>query len=178
MSQGTAKAREFHSMVQKGQIKLADGETIKVVSHSQGGAHSVGFVNQLLSYKNSQGEPLYKVEVMYYITPHQPNKFSHVEGVKGVQYSHPKDAISSDDPWWLPHGGSGYSEIEGIDEFYGGDIMGGKGQPAAEGPMGNRGGHNVTDNDKFIDNGSVAPRQDSPQQKNYVIIYNAHVKVG
>jgi hypothetical protein len=53
-------------------------------------------------------------------------------------------------------------KIQGVTEFYGNDIMGGPGQPPAEGPNGNRGGHNVTDNDKAIDNGSVKPRQDKP----------------
>jgi len=161
MKQGEQKAREFHAMVQKGEIKLAKDETIKIISHSQGGAHAAGFANQLLSYKDKTGKPLYNIEVMYYITPHQPTRFSHPDGIRGVQYSHPSDAVSSDDPIWLPNGGSKYGKIEGVDEFYGDDIMGGKGQPPAEGPNGNRSGHNVTDNEDYIkQTGSIQPRQD------------------
>lgn len=171
MEQGQKKAEEFHAMVQSGQITLAKDETIKIVSHSQGGAFSAGFAQQLMSYKDANGKPLYNIEVMYYITPHQPDKFSHVAGVRGVQYSHPKDAVSSDDPWWLPNGGSKFAKIKGITEFDGRDIMGGQGQPPAEGPSGNRGGHNVTDNDFIFDikpgqPGYVAPRKDNPSTTN------------
>lgn len=163
-------------MVQSGKITLEKDETIKVVSHSQGGAHSVGFVQQLMSYKDADGNSLYKIEVMYYITPHQPDKFSHIEGIRGVQYSHPLDAVSSADPWWLPNGSSKFAKIEGITEFDGRDIMEKKGSrnrwdndhiPPAEGATGNRGGHNVEDNDfifkiKEGDPGYVAPRKDTP----------------
>jgi len=102
---------------------------------------------------------------MYFVTPHQPNKFKAIPGIRSVQYSHQNDAISSNDPWWLPNGGSDYSKIKGISEFDGRDIMGGKGQPPAEGPSGNRGGHNVTDNDFIFSipdgkNGSVQSRKD------------------
>jgi RHS repeat-associated protein len=166
IKQGKIKAEEFHAMVQSGQIKLEKDETIKIVAHSQGGAFSVGFAQQLMTYKDAAGKQLYNIEVMYYITPHQPDKFSHIPGVRGVQYSHPNDAISSNDPGWLPNGGSDFDNIEGITEFDGRDILGKPGQPPAEGPNGNRGGHNVTDNDFIFDipfgsPGYIAPRKDS-----------------
>lgn len=82
------------------------GETIKIISHSQGGAHAAGVAAQLLSYKNEDGSQLYNVEIVEYITPHQPTDIYHPEGVKGIQYSHSNDAVSSEDPWWLPNGGS------------------------------------------------------------------------
>ncbi|HAD96843.1 MAG TPA: hypothetical protein DCG19_05515 [Cryomorphaceae bacterium] len=161
MAEGRARAQQFHAMVQNGEIELADDETIKIVSHSQGGAHAAGFAQELMSYTDDKGNPLYKVEVMYYITPHQPTDITTPDGVRSVQYSHPSDAVSSDSPYWLPNGGSEYGPINGVDEFYGGDIMGGEGQPAAEGPSGNRSGHNVTDNDQFIEqSGSVKQRKD------------------
>ncbi len=176
IEQGKKKAEEFHAMVQSGQIKLEKDETIKIVSHSQGGAHSVGFAQQLMSYKNKDGTPMYKVEVMYYITPHQPNKFSHVAGVKGVQYSHPLDAVSSDDPFWLPNGGSKFAMLEGITEFDGRDLMYHSnwltikepGQVECTGASGNRGGHNVEDNDFIFDilkgdQGYIEPRKDTPK---------------
>ncbi|MCB0738920.1 MAG: hypothetical protein KDC92_15535, partial [Bacteroidetes bacterium] len=130
---------------------------IKIISHSQGGAHSQGMAAQLLSYKDEDGNPLYKIEVIYHITPHQPTDIPKVEGVdRMVQYSHPGDAISST-KWYQPleglglNGGSDFGRIKGVDEFVGYDIMGGDNQPPCEGPMGNRCGHNVTDNDYIFD---------------------------
>ena len=148
--EGAAKARQFHKMVQNGDITLEDGETIKVVSHSQGGAHSIGFMDQLMTYTDEDGNSLYNIEVVWHITPHQPtqNGMTNPNGVEGFQISHPSDAISSNAPWWLPNGGSEFGQINGIPDgnFFGDDIMGGEGQPPAEGPHKNRGGHNVTDN--------------------------------
>ena len=166
---GKAKAEQFHAMVQSGEIKLESNETIKIVSHSQGGAHAEGFAEQLLTYKDANGKALYAIEVVYNITPHQPLDISAPKGIpRTVQYSHPSDAISSDAPGWLPNGGSEFGPINKINELDGRDIMGGPGQPKAGGPAGNRAGHNVTDN-MFIfdipkgDKGYVAPRQDTPQ---------------
>ena len=167
--QGKEKAKMFNAMVQSGKIKLAKDETIKIVSHSQGDAFAEGFAEQILSYKDPEGKPMYKIEAVYFITPHQPDKFTfNLPSVRGVQYSHPRDAVASNAPWWLPNGGSKYSKIVGIKEFVGWDIMGNPGQPPAEGPNGNRGGHNVTDNDFIFDikpgePGYVAPRHDTPQ---------------
>lgn len=169
--EGVAKAEMFHAMVQSGEIKLEDGETIKIVSHSQGGAHAEGFAEQLMSYKDADGNPLYKIEVMYNITPHQPTDIEAPAGIdRTVQYSHPSDAISSDAPLWLPNGKSKISPIKGISEYDERDIMGGKGQPKAGGPAGNRAGHNVTDNSFIFDipegqKGYVAPRKDTNLKK-------------
>ena len=148
--QGRAKAVLFHQMVQKGDISLKPNETIKIISHSQGGAHAAGFAHELMQYKDSHGKQLYQIEVIEYITPHQPKDISHPKGILGIQFSHPKDAIASDSPWYIPNGGTSFGKIPNIDQFYGDDIMGGKGQPKAEGPAGNMGGHAVTDNDQYI----------------------------
>jgi RHS repeat-associated protein len=111
---GRMKARTFHAMVESGKIVLAKDETIKVISHSQGGAHAAGYVEQLQSYKDGDGKPLYKVEVIYYITPHQPTDIRHPAGVRGIQYSHPGDPVASDAPWWMPNGGSKFGKINGV----------------------------------------------------------------
>lgn len=151
-AEGMTKGSQMHENIQSGNIKMEVGETIKIISHSQGGAHAAGVAAQLLSYKNEDGSQLYNVEIVEYITPHQPTDIYHPEGVRGIQYSHPNDAVSSEDPWWLPNGGSEYGKINGIgdSDFYGSDIMGGTGQPPCGGVSGNRCGHNVTDNDDFI----------------------------
>ncbi len=164
---GALKGEQFHAMVQSGEIKLAKGETIKIVSHSQGGAHAEGFAEQLMSYRDSDGNQLYKIEVIYNITPHQPGDINAPDGIRTVQYSHPNDAVSSKAPFWLPNGRSKISKIKGITEYDERIIIGGKGQPKATGVIGNRNGHNVTDNGFIFDipegkYGYVAPRQDSP----------------
>jgi RHS repeat-associated protein len=156
--EGIAKANLFDDMVCNGSIVLCNDETIKIVSHSQGGAHAAGMASRLI-------ELGYKVEVIYYITPHQPTDIEHPMGPRGVQYSHPGDAISSDSPWWLPNGGTELGPIQGIDEYDDRRIMGDQGQPDCEGPRGNRCGHNAPDNDFIFDikqgeNGYIEPRKD------------------
>ena len=105
-------------MVQAGDITLKAGETIKIISHSQGGAHSAGYADKLMRYKDANGNALYNVEVIEYITPHQPTDINHPNGILGIQYSHPSDAVSSKAPWWMPNGGSAYGHINNINEFY------------------------------------------------------------
>jgi len=157
--EGQKKAQQFHAMVKKGEITLADGETIKIISHSQGGAHAEGFANELLSYKDNAGNPLYIIEVIYNITPHQPGDVSHIKGVRGVQYSHPDDAVSSRSI--LPNGGSSLQRMQGDGEYVESQELQRKGLFGLK----NRGQHNVTDNDQIFDipsgeKGYVAPRQD------------------
>lgn len=125
-SEGVKKAELFHQMVHDGDITLEAGETIKIISHSQGGAHAAGYAEKLMSYRDGDGNALYNVEVVEYIAPHQPKDIEHPSGTKGIQYSHPGDPVASDDPWWLPNGGTEYGKIKNIDQFFGGDIMGGK----------------------------------------------------
>ncbi len=144
--EGMEKAKMFHEMVQNGDLKLDANETIKIVSHSQGGAHAAGFAEQLMTYTDADGNALYKIEIMEYITPHQPTDIYHPDGIKGIQYSHENDQVSSRN--YLPNGGTRFGRIKGIEEFYSGKIMGEKGQPRAN--VFTRGGHNVTDNDQFI----------------------------
>ena len=150
VKEGYKKAELFHKTVMERKIKLSKNETIKVISHSQGGAHAAGFTEKLMSYKDKEGNPLYHIEIMEYITPHQPMDFSHPKGPCGIQYSHPNDAVASDSPWWMPNGGTAYGKINNINYFYGGDIIGGEGQIKNTGATGNMGGHKVTDNDEFI----------------------------
>ena len=151
-------------MVQSGEIKLASDETIKIVSHSQGGAHAAGFATELMSYKDENGNPLYNIEVMYYITPHQPKDIEHPEGVLGKQYSHPNDYVASDSPWWMPNGGTEMGPIPGISVYDNRDILPGEENYNSE----IRGGHNVEDNTFILDipkneKGAVEPRKDKPK---------------
>ncbi|WP_299362488.1 RHS repeat-associated core domain-containing protein, partial [Winogradskyella sp.] len=141
--EGKRKAKKFYRKFKKGKIKLADDEVIRIVSHSQGGAHAAGFAEQLMTYKDKDGQSLFNVEIIWYLNPHQPGDIEHPNGVDGFQYSLYRDAISSVAPFWLPNGGSELERIRNVFDNYFGDIFS---DEDAEGPVGNRGGHNVTDN--------------------------------
>ncbi|MCX2682185.1 hypothetical protein OOZ15_19750, partial [Galbibacter sp. EGI 63066] len=142
-NEGIRKAKKFYRQYKKGKVKLADGEAIRIVSHSQGGAHAAGFADQLRTYKDENGESLFNVEMIWYLNPHQPGDITNPEGIPGFQYSLYRDAVSSRPSFWLPNGGSELKTIKGILSYFTGDIFS---EEEAEGPAGNRGGHNVTDN--------------------------------
>lgn len=156
MEEGKIKAKEFHKLVQSGAVTLKDGEAIRIVSHSQGGAHAAGYADQLMTYKDENGNNLYNVEVVYYITPHQGADITHPNGIAAFQFSHPNDAISGEGSGIISlfNGGKHYGKISNIssDNFFESVILGGEGQPAATGATGNRNGHNVTDNQQHIIN--------------------------
>jgi hypothetical protein len=108
-AQGAYKAEAFHHNVKNGRIKLDKDETIKIVSHSQGGAHAHGFVNQLLTYVDVDGKPLYKVEVVYDINPHQATKMTPLpKNIRNVTYQHWNDGVSG--TGWNMGGLNGGSE--------------------------------------------------------------------
>lgn len=147
-------AELFHKMVQSGEITLEEGETIKVISHSQGGAHAAGFAEQLLTYKDENGRSIFNIEVIYYITPHQGGDFSTPSGhgIKSFQFNHPGDAVAGKGEGLITtvNGGQYYGRIRNVTHYSESDIMGGPNQPPCEGPTGNRCGHNVTDNRRTI----------------------------
>ena len=98
-SQGAKKAELFHKMYGYGagkNQKIKKGETIRIVGHSQGGAHAAGFLGQLLTYKDESGNNLYNVEVIFYLNPHQPGDIDHASGVDGVTYQAITDQITGD----------------------------------------------------------------------------------
>ena len=180
-AEGRMKAEMFHQDVVDGKIKLADGETIKIVTHSQGGAHAEGFARQLATYKDGQGNLLYHIEVIYSITPHQSGDMNmDIPGVdRTVQYSHNEDAVSGDGaPGYLPNGGSSTERIPGVDEAVIDHSWQGR-DAKLEGTglkmtwkglrQRNRNQHNVWDNKYIFDNikegepGYVAPRKDQPR---------------
>lgn len=152
MRQGRRKARKFYERYMEGNVNFDDDdEVIRIVSHSQGGAHAAGFADQLLTYKDSEGNSLFNIEIIHYITPHQGADIIN-PGVFAFQYSHPNDAISGNGEgmglFKFFNGGYHYGKIQNldVDNFFESTIMGGEGQPEASGPLGTRNGHNATDN--------------------------------
>ena len=88
---GFQQATTIIAKIKSGEIKLGPFETIKIVSHSQGGAYSAGLAAALI---NSG----YLVESIYYIAPMQPADINHPKDVKGVQYSRKSDELASEQP--------------------------------------------------------------------------------
>ena len=73
------------------EITLKDGETIKIVGHSQGAAYAAGIASALA--KHSKYGAL--IEFEDYLSPHQPGDIKHPSGVKGRQFSTKNDKVSS-----------------------------------------------------------------------------------
>lgn len=145
MAEGKLAALILHQQIRENKVVLQKDEcgniieTITLVGHSQGAAYAAGMAEELIKLG-------YKVDGAYYVTPHQPKDIIHPPSILGVQYSHPEDKISSNDPWWLPNGGTELGEIKNISEYvvwsdskWSKDIMG------------DRGGHNVGLNTKIFD---------------------------
>lgn len=93
----------------------AQGQTVQGV---KGAAHAVGLAEQLMSYKDAKGNGLYNIEIIEYITPHQPTSITHPKGVKGIQYSHPNDWVTAKN--WYLNGGSSFGKIKNVPVFISG----------------------------------------------------------
>lgn len=76
------------NQIRDGMIKLQEGETIKLVGHSQGAAHAAGMAWSLLA----DGQT---VEMIFYVAPHQPNQFVTHPFIFSVQASRDGDQVSS-----------------------------------------------------------------------------------
>ena len=72
-------------------------ESIKVISHSMGGAYAKGFIRALKDYileNNIEGVQIYE----YDFAPFQPSDQEAIEGVPTWQYSHSEDRVAGNDP--------------------------------------------------------------------------------
>jgi RHS repeat-associated protein len=94
-----------------GCITLNEGETIKIIGHSQGAAFAAGLAFVLAN--NQKYSSL--VEIVHYIAPPQPGDFKHPSNIHGEQWSTVSDWVSSK---WTPlmwlNGGSSLKKIDGI----------------------------------------------------------------
>lgn len=90
-AQGMESAEELIRKLESGTITLAEGETIKIVGHSQGAAFAAGMVSVLAQHQKYGS----KVEAGIYLAPHQPGEFTHPYNIQGYQYTTLGDAVSS-----------------------------------------------------------------------------------
>lgn len=119
--EGQASGLELVESIKNGTIELENGETIKIVGHSQGAAFAAGMVDALM---NSEYASL--VEAGIYLAPHQPDGFEHNEGVFGAQFSTRSDQVSSNGKgsgvkgtlMQLFNGKSKYKKIKGVNFLY------------------------------------------------------------
>jgi RHS repeat-associated protein len=122
--EGYKNAQTLIEMLENGDVELTEGETIKIMGHSQGAAYAAGLATALLE------NPKYKhlVEFIVYLAPDQPNQFKHPNDVPGYQFSTESDLVSSTGPIaWLRN--SKYSQIDGASwaeqrKYYNGSLGG------------------------------------------------------
>jgi RHS repeat-associated protein len=111
-AEGMKAGQDLISQLDNGTITLGENETIKVIGHSQGAAFAAGIVSMLAKHNKYSS----KLEVVYYLSPHQPGHFSHPSNVPGMQWSTLLDQVSGDNTnaMSLVNGGSDLEKINGI----------------------------------------------------------------
>jgi uncharacterized protein RhaS with RHS repeats len=78
---------------------LADGETIKIASHSMGGAYSKGFIKGLNKYAKENGIDMKgKIEMEIDLAPFQPTSQSAQPGVPTTVVAHNGDTVAGSEP--------------------------------------------------------------------------------
>ncbi len=110
-SRGYKDGQRLAEQILSGKVDL-NGETIKLVGHSHGGAHAAGMAEALLE----AGLP---VESVFLFAPHQPGQFGVHYGVgSSYQFSRTGDHVSSDQSklgiGQIFVGGSEFSGVSGI----------------------------------------------------------------
>jgi RHS repeat-associated protein len=136
-AEGVTAANDLIKQLDDGVITLGENETIKVIGHSQGAAFAAGMVSILVKHSKYSS----KLEVVHYISPHQPEGFENAAGDKAHQWSTLSDLVSSvqyiggarNYLMWF-NGGSTYSQIKGVSN---------KNFHQRDNYTGKRGGHDV-----------------------------------
>jgi RHS repeat-associated protein len=109
--EGVKAGADLIAKLESGEITLKDGETIKIVGHSQGAAYAAGIVSALVKHSKYGG----LIEFIDYLSPHQPGDITHPSGVKGRQFSTKSDWVSSKGKIADWFGGSKYAKIPGTE---------------------------------------------------------------
>ncbi|WP_245869869.1 hypothetical protein [Pedobacter ginsengisoli] len=110
--EGVAAGKNLLAKLMSGELTLDDGETIKIVGHSQGAAFAAGIASIVSKNKTYGG----LLEFVDYISPHQPGDIKHPKNVKGRQFSTLSDRISSKGllPKWITN--SQNEQMEGVEQ--------------------------------------------------------------
>lgn len=72
-------------------------ESIKVITHSMGGAYGKGYVQAILDYAKENNIEGVKIDFEADFAPFQPSKQKAVKGVPTFQFSHGDDIVAGDD---------------------------------------------------------------------------------
>ncbi|MGB0868510.1 MAG: RHS repeat domain-containing protein [Flavobacteriales bacterium] len=89
--EGIEDGKAILRKITSGEIILKAGETIKIVSHSMGGAKSAGIIKVLTDAGLT-------VESFYDIAPKQPQHIAKSQALNHIQYSSQKDGIARQSP--------------------------------------------------------------------------------
>jgi RHS repeat-associated protein len=109
-NEGMTAAEDLIAKLEAGEITLKDGESIKIIGHSQGAAYASGIATGLLGSKYGS-----LIEFVDYLSPHQPGNIRLPGLVKGRQFSTKSDKVSSKGPIAKNFGNSKYEKIPGAE---------------------------------------------------------------
>ena len=77
--------------LRSGEYELKEGETIKIVGYSMGGAYAAGMAYAL----TQDPEYAHLLQFVDYLAPFQPTSFTHPEGVLGRQFASSTDKFNT-----------------------------------------------------------------------------------
>src|SRR5690606_38329902 len=109
-NEGLTAGADLIAKLESGEITLKDGETIKIIGHSQGAAYAAGIATAL-----SGSRYVSLIEFVDYLSPHQPGDIRHPATVKGRQFSTREDRISSKGWKAKAFGNSKWARIPGTE---------------------------------------------------------------
>lgn len=111
-AEGKTAAFNLVKQLDNGSVTLGEKETIKIIGHSQGAAFAAGMASVLAKHQKYSS----RLEVVHYISSHQPNDFEHPANIQGHQWSTVEDQVSSSPSNLLSvfNGKSSLGQIKGI----------------------------------------------------------------
>jgi RHS repeat-associated protein len=115
-NEGVMAANALLADITLGKIKMKEGETIKIIGHSHGGAYAAGMATQLLQL-NKLGLLKYKVEYIGLVAPQEPQSISVPAEIYSEQWQRKSDKLTSSGPLARLLG-SRYARVGNILNFY------------------------------------------------------------
>jgi RHS repeat-associated protein len=99
-AQGIVDAKDIMANLQR-DVNGNVTETVKIISHSMGGAYAKGYAQALLDYAHKNKIKGFKTELEADFSPFQPDKQKAIQDPdmgKTYQFSHSKDVVAGDKP--------------------------------------------------------------------------------